>query len=224
MENITAMNKTAQEQVFAKLKLYEPVYQAIHIEWEELSNIFSELLTGLLGREIKAQSDREEYYYWSIRLLGVPLNQEELETLFELAGADQLDRELNDCGDYPIMELCQSLCARLMSKLLPYEADFTHADDEGVWFIGSGIGKPILTKELPDGTTLIAETWDEPDYPGIRTSLKKPDETDEVLCFAEYCVDKSEGRQLCVCAYTRDIDEPAYYECYSDPGSPSPNV
>ena len=81
-----------------------------------------------------------------------------------------------------------------------------------------------LEKPLPDGLALIAEIWDDPDYPGIRISLKKPDGTDELLCFAEFNTIKPESRQLCICAYARDIDEPAYYESYSDPSSPSPNV
>lgn len=81
-----------------------------------------------------------------------------------------------------------------------------------------------LEKALPDGATLVAETWDEPEYPGIRISLKKPDGTDEFLCFAEFNTNKPDGRQLCVCAYSRDMDEPTYYESYNDPGSPSPNI
>jgi hypothetical protein len=83
--------------------------------------------------------------------------------------------------------------------------------------------KHRLEKPLPDGTILVAEPWNEPDYPGIRISLRTPDGADEFLCFAEFNSHKPKGRQLCVCAYARDIDEPVYYETYHDPGSPSPN-
>ena len=81
-----------------------------------------------------------------------------------------------------------------------------------------------IEKLLPDGLSLVAETWDEPDYPGIRIALQNPDGTNEVVCFAEFNTAKPDGRQLCVCAYSRDIDEPVYYESYSDPQPPSENT
>ena len=81
-----------------------------------------------------------------------------------------------------------------------------------------------LTMNLPDESKLIAETWGDPEYPGIRISLQKPDGTVEILCFAEFNTTKPDGRQLCVCAYTSNIDEPAYYESYADSQPPSPNV
>ena len=81
-----------------------------------------------------------------------------------------------------------------------------------------------LEKLLPDGTKLIAETWDEPEYPGIRISLRAPGRDDELLCFAEHSSTKPAGKELCIAAYSADLDEPAYYESYNDPGSPSPNV
>lgn len=81
-----------------------------------------------------------------------------------------------------------------------------------------------LEKPLPDGSTLVAETWNEPDYPGIRISMQKPDGTDEFLCFAEFNTTKPSGRQLCICAYAHDSDEPTYYESYTDPKPPSHNI
>ena len=81
-----------------------------------------------------------------------------------------------------------------------------------------------LTKPLPDGTNLVAEIWNEPGYPGIRISLQKSDGTDEVICFAEFCTNKPKGRQLCVCVYSSENDEPAYYESYADPQPPSHNT
>jgi hypothetical protein len=82
----------------------------------------------------------------------------------------------------------------------------------------------ILQKPLPDGTILIAGLWDEPDYPGIRISLRKPDGADELLCFAEFCMNKPDGKRLCVCAYAHNLDEPAYYASYGDDASPRPNA
>ena len=81
-----------------------------------------------------------------------------------------------------------------------------------------------LEKVLPDGSKLVAELWDEPEYPGIRISLKKPDETNEVICFAEYNSLKPDGRRLCISVYGDGLDEPVYYESYNDPQAPNPNV
>lgn len=81
-----------------------------------------------------------------------------------------------------------------------------------------------LEKSLPDGSTLVAETWDEPDFPGIRISLRKSDGTDDIICFVEFNTAKPEGEQLCICVYARDIDEPVYDESYTAAGSLSPNV
>ena len=110
---------------------------AIHIDWENLNDTFSQLLSDLLGRDIVAESDREEYYYWRILFFNSNMvSKEELETLFEAADADDFDRDQNDIGEYPVSELCQSLCDRFMNKLLPFNISHTKADEDGVWFIG----------------------------------------------------------------------------------------
>ena len=218
------VNSKIYKQTYAKLKISSIPQQTVHFEWEELSDIFSELLSGLLGREIKAQSDREEYYYWLIRLFDTPITKDELGILFELADADDWDREQNDYGEYPIKELCQSLCSKLMGKLLPFVPRSTMADDEGVWFISSVTDSVFIEKALPGGMSLIAGTWNEPEYPGIRISLRIAGRNDELLCFAEHNSAKPEGKELCITAYSFDQDEPAYYECYYNPGLVSPNV
>jgi hypothetical protein len=83
--------------------------------------------------------------------------------------------------------------------------------------------KTIMEKRLPDGTSLIAENWDDPEYPGIRISIKNKDGSDELLCFAEYNTAKRGEGCLCICAYAKNTDEPVYYESYNNPGSPSLN-
>ncbi len=83
--------------------------------------------------------------------------------------------------------------------------------------------KPVLQKNLPDGRTLVADIWDEPEYPGIRISLKTPGQQDELLCFAEHSSTKPAGKELCIAVYAQGQDEPVYYESYCDPQAPSPN-
>lgn len=79
----------------------------------------------------------------------------------------------------------------------------------------------ILTKKLPNGQVLAAELNNDPSYPGIQISLMGtgPDGTDETLCFAEFNTGRTDGKQLCICAYTADQDDPAYYASYHDPES-----
>lgn len=125
------------EQVFYKLKVTDTPRQAIHIEWDDLSDTLSELLTGLLHRRIKAEALREEYYYWDTHL-ATPITDKELELLFMAGGANEFDRDENDYGMYPTVELSQGLCSKLINKLLPFKSDCNRADDEGVWFMNLG--------------------------------------------------------------------------------------
>lgn len=87
----------------------------------------------------------------------------------------------------------------------------------------AGRDNPMVIKPLPDGRALVAETWDEPDYPGIRISLRTDGNHDELLCFAEHSCTKPAGKELCIAVYAQNLDEPVYYESYSDPQAPSPN-
>jgi hypothetical protein len=221
MNNKRKTQIASQESIFASLKIENTSQQSLFIEWGELSDIFSVLLSGLLNRKIETRAEREEYY-WLIDLYDTPLTWEELGILFTAANADEWDRDQNDFGDYPITELCQGLCNKLMKKLLPYGIDATTADDGGVRFIGSA--ETSIVKTLPDGTELIAEIWGEPEYPGIRISLRARGHDSELLCFAEHNSVKPAGKELCIAAYSSNQDEPAYYESYNDLGSPSPNV
>jgi hypothetical protein len=227
------------ENKFHKHRIQDSPSCAIYIRWDNLEDIFSKLLLDLFCREIMVDSVREEYYYWKINLEDTPLDPKELESLFELAEASDWDREENEYNDgFPISELCQGLCNKIMDKLLPFSLILSRADEDGVWFIGDSAAptsefvapdmngessKRCFEKPLPDGTVLVAKPWDDPDYPGIRISLRTPGNADKFLCFAEFNSRKPKGRQLYIAAYTRDIDEPAYYESYNDKGSPSPN-
>jgi hypothetical protein len=123
------------EKAFEQNKLDSTPQRAHHTEWEMLSGLFSDLLSQLLGREIFAEALREEYYYWKI-VLSAPLSPDELEKLFVIAQASGYDREQNEFEDFPITELSQELCSKIVDKLLPFDVAHTRADDEGVWFIG----------------------------------------------------------------------------------------
>lgn len=130
------MNKAGYDFVFENHKITEKPQPSLYLEWDELADLFTDLLTGLLGRNIEAGSKREEFYYWNISL-ETPLTQEELEVVFESAAADELDLEQNMYEEgCPIYELTQGICSKLISKLLPFNLIACRADDEGVRFIG----------------------------------------------------------------------------------------
>jgi hypothetical protein len=107
----------------------------MYVEWKDLDRIFKGILTALLKRDVEADSKREEFYYWGIDLT-TPISKDEIEIIYTAADACDYDREANEFGEYPIQELCEGLCNKLMSKILPFTLDMTRADDGGVWFIG----------------------------------------------------------------------------------------
>lgn len=202
--------------------------KAVHIEWLDLNHYIARLLTDILGKNIYADTLREEYYYWKISF-PEPITPEELETLLVLTQASDYDRDANKNEDgFPIGELDESLCNKLMNKLLPFELSSSRADDNGVWFIGKDPNTVVDTdqigKSLPNGLSLFAKVDHEPEYPGIKIFLKKPDGSDEMVCFAEFNSSKPDGKQVCIGAYAHNIDEPTYYASYHDDGSPSANV
>lgn len=129
--------KEMEQQAFAKYAITETPQPALYIEWEDLADLFTDLLREILGRlDITAGAAREEYYYWKIPL-ETPISQSELERIFDLVVASDWDRQETAYEEgFPIMELGEGLCKKLINKLLPFDLLSTRADDEGVWFIG----------------------------------------------------------------------------------------
>jgi len=109
---------------------------SVHLERHRLQNAACKHLSNLTGREITAYYDRRDYYYWGFNIADTPLNKEEIEKLFLTVGADDFDRESNDFGEYPIMEINQGLAEKMLAGELPFIMSSSHADDEGVWFFG----------------------------------------------------------------------------------------
>jgi len=120
---------------FEDLAISDIPRQAIHLEWGDLSNMAHRIFFRLLGRVVSFENDRCDYYDWGFTLIDDELSQAELETLFMAIEADVYDRESNDFDGNPIRELSQSLSCKLISLLLPFQTEESHADDYGVWFI-----------------------------------------------------------------------------------------
>ena len=112
------------------------------------------MLSVLLGREIVAEAEREDFYYWFISLSQTPLSESELETLLVLADAIELAKNNEDFCKYPVTELFEELCNSLMCRLLPFAIVSVRADDDGVWFIGKAHQEshhklnPLTTEQL----------------------------------------------------------------------------
>lgn len=112
------------------------VRYSVHLEMKQLEAAAHKYLSSFFDREIKAYYDRREYYHWGFNIADTPLSKEEIEQLFLAAGADAFDRDSNDFGEYPIMEINQGLAEKMLATELPFIMDESHADDTGVWFFG----------------------------------------------------------------------------------------
>jgi hypothetical protein len=115
----------------------------IHLEWSRLEDIACEKLSLCAERGINANYIRSEPYCWGLNIAGTPLNKNEIERLFAEYGADDFDRESNDIGEYPIMEINQGLAEKLMASELPFVLDRSLADNLGVWFFGAPCGEQV---------------------------------------------------------------------------------
>jgi len=179
--------------------------QAIHLVWCEIDDIASELLSRLLEREITIEAERSDHYDWKLTIIGgAPISEYELEVLFNMTEADDAERE-NNCLDDAITEFSQGLARKLMSFLLPFEAATSHADDEGVWFIGEcqkcqALEKPKFPKEMPtdetiydyiiDGVIYEQKAYeDEMHCSGVKTLLNNIFETNIVLEVSNFLSD-----------------------------------
>ncbi len=115
----------------------------IHLDWSTLDDIVCSRLSFCAERRIDAHYDHYETYHWGFNIAGTPLSKEELEKLFTAYGADDFDRESNDLGEYPIMEINQGLAEKLVAPELPFILDSSLADAQGVWFFGAPCGEQL---------------------------------------------------------------------------------
>jgi len=140
------MNNQIQD-LFSSLAFEEHFRPALHVEWKDIDCYASELLAGIFGRYIHVEARRSDYYYWSLDLSETPITEDEMERLNDLIQADDYDREIQSYDGFPVTEIVQGLSCKLLSKLTPFHAATSFADDEGVWLIGNMIDEAILKKE-----------------------------------------------------------------------------
>ena len=210
--------------IFSDLKVPDIPVPATHINWDRLSDIFTDMLSALLGRKITAEAIRADHYEWSVILTDTVIFLDDIRSLKTLTNKDWLDYNVK-YEETGTEDVDGDLCGGLMARLLPFRLECSFADDNGVWFVGSE-QKNRLEKPLPNGDTLIAEKWDEPEFPGIRLYLQrkgKESEPDETVCFAEFNTCHEKNKEFSVCVYSKESDEPVYYECYNDKQPESPN-
>ena len=120
---------------------------AIHIYHEDIDDYASELLTGIIGRDIYAEGKRSEFYDWNIIICNDPITENELELLCRTIGVTDDERTMQLCDvedEDSITELRQSICHKLFSIIIPFEVSISLADDEGIWLLGTMIDVAIL--------------------------------------------------------------------------------
>ncbi len=112
--------------------------QAHFYTWTQLSELCSTLFTSFFGRPTPVQAVGEfNRDSWCLEFLESPLSYEDLTAIFTALKADDYDQEANDVGAYPVWELSQSLCQKLVSLTLPFPVAASHTSDDGVWFTGN---------------------------------------------------------------------------------------
>lgn len=74
---------------------------------------------------------------------------------------------------------------------------------------------PQISMQLPDGTVLRATAYQETVYPSVRIEwITGPNETGELVCFAEFNPERGPEGQLCIGAYRSGQDDTTYYKPY----------
>ncbi len=121
---------------FEQHKITQEPKHSLYLGWDELSDLSSSLISDLLGRKAKVEAMREEFYDMYL-FLKEPIAFSEMEALYEVVQASDDDREefMHEEGE-PIQKIEQGVSQKLIGKLLPFNLVLTHADEEGVWFIG----------------------------------------------------------------------------------------
>ncbi|MEG0598029.1 MAG: hypothetical protein RR502_08295 [Oscillospiraceae bacterium] len=145
--------------------------QAIFYTWEELSNLYTALLSGYFERTIPVGVTADERGDgWFMRLWDAPLSSEELLELLDTIKADDYDREANDFGEYPIKELTQSVGNKIIALQLPFSIDASHAADEGIYFTGKmpteTVRLLVTYPELEERPDLLCVSIDTPEKKG----------------------------------------------------------
>ena len=140
------MNNNYQD-LFQSLSFQHDFRPAVYLQYISIDDYASELLSGILGRDIQAEGKRSEFYDWSIVLCGDSIAETELDTLYGIIGADEHDREIQSYeteDDGSVTELWQRISTKLFSKIMPFEVEMSLADDDGVWLFGGLTGTDIL--------------------------------------------------------------------------------
>ena len=140
------MNNKYQD-LFQSLFYQNQFRPSIYLEHTSIDDYASELLSGILGRDIYAEGKREEFYYWSIKIYNEPITKDELEKLYNILGASEYEKEVQrQTNEYNenITELCQRISNKLFSKIMPFNVSVSHSDDDGIWLFGDEIDADIL--------------------------------------------------------------------------------
>lgn len=81
--------------------------------------------------------------------------------------------------------------------------------------VGSEVKYPSVSLLLPDGSKLVAAAIDDPNFPAINIYLVRPNgDEKELVAFAEYNSEHSDGARLCIGTYQSDSDETKAYMPY----------
>ena len=125
-------------------KLDKPFGTAIHLSWDEAGDAVAKLLTGILGRDVKAFIHRScERIGWEYWCIGFPdddisgLTQCELEILNDVLEADQEDLGYQrQDEDDPVLGLHFGMTRNAISLMAPFTISRFVAVESGIWILG----------------------------------------------------------------------------------------
>lgn len=123
------------EKIIFDNRIQEQPCLAQHLTWERIADTMSDILTGLLGREVAAGISRYQAGAWAVDLSKTPLNageHDELLTAAEALGSTGEEQFVDDHA--PLMELHQTFAVFLLGKALPFPVKSAVADSDGIWF------------------------------------------------------------------------------------------
>ena len=141
------------QDLFQSLSFKHKFRPAVHLDYIRIDDYVSELLSGIFDKDIHSESERCDFYDWSIKIHSGHITADELEILYGAIGANEYDRKAQSDiteDDEPIIELCQMVSHKLFSKIMPFEVSASFADDDGVWFL-DGMTDAAILKNIKKG-------------------------------------------------------------------------
>lgn len=130
------MNK--YKEIILDNRIQDHICLAQHLDWEDVTDSLSDILTGILGREVTVSISFYDNGHWAANLSETPLSKEEAGELCRAAhalGSYSVDQFLDDSE--PVEALHATVAEFFIEQAMPFSGEFVTTDDKGIWFLSS---------------------------------------------------------------------------------------